>query len=252
MIPELSLNFDIGRCVSQSLRQDNLAVSHGHIDHMAGLAYYVCTRQFYGMPAPRIFLPDFLLDPVDDLLRLWERIQGFEIAATLLPMTPGTPLALRRDLFIEALPVQHRLPAYGYVVSTKRTKLKPEFVGLPQQEIVRLKADGQTELFYEQVHPLVGYSGDTLIDAIDQHPVFYRCKYLILEATFLDERRNGWFRARRGGHVHLDEIVARAARFENQALILIHASQAYRPHEVAALIDERCPPALRGRVHILR
>jgi ribonuclease Z len=54
--------------------------------------------------------------------------------------------------------------------------------------------------------------------------------------------------ARAGCHIHLDELIERADRFENRHVVVMHVSQVYRPDEVATILDRRVPPALRARM----
>jgi len=54
--------------------------------------------------------------------------------------------------------------------------------------------------------------------------------------------------ARAGCHIHLDEILERADRFQNQHLVLMHLSQLYRPEEVPRILDARVPAELRARI----
>ena len=51
-------------------------------------------------------------------------------------------------------------------------------------------------------------------------------------------------------HTHLDEILARADKFQNEALVLMHFSQAYGPERVHDIIRQRVPPALLERVRV--
>ncbi|MCA9519573.1 MAG: MBL fold metallo-hydrolase [Myxococcales bacterium] len=249
-VPQLNLNLDIGRCPAAALRLDHLAVSHGHPDHLAGLPYYVVTRQFYGMKPPTIFLPHFLIDPIQRLLALWSEIQGFELQADLVGVEAGQRYPFRRDLLLEPLAVQHSIDAFGYVVYTRRQKLRPEFQGLPQSDIVALKRSG-AELVYEQLTPILGFTGDTQIEGVLAHSAFLECEVLVIEATFLDERRDGPERARAGGHIHLDELVEHSARFANKALVLIHFSQAYAPEEIPGIVAAKCPSAFAERLRLL-
>ena len=53
---------------------------------------------------------------------------------------------------------------------------------------------------------------------------------LLLECSFLfPEDRD---RAREYAHIHLDDILARVERFENEAVVLTHFSQRYSPEEI--------------------
>src|SRR5262249_29187701 len=47
--PELDIAFDMGVCPRSALASRYVAVSHGHMDHIGGLAYYCSQRKFQGM-----------------------------------------------------------------------------------------------------------------------------------------------------------------------------------------------------------
>ena len=72
---------------------------------------------------------------------------------------------------------------------------------------------------------------------------------LILECTFIDSKRTVQD-AQERSHIHLDEIFARADLFQNEALVLMHFSQAYSPDEVHAVIQARVPEVLRERLRV--
>ena len=57
--------------------------------------------------------------------------------------------------------------------------------------------------------------------------------------------------ARAKGHVHLDEVIARADLFQNERIVFTHFSQRYSPADVHAIVDRRLPASLRGRVTVL-
>lgn len=56
--------------------------------------------------------------------------------------------------------------------------------------------------------------------------------------------------ARKKCHIHLDEILERAGRFQNQHLVLMHFSQIYRPEDVHRIIKSRVGGELSGRVKV--
>ena len=47
-MPQLGVCFDIGKAPEQVIPIDNILLTHGHIDHAAGIAYYLSHRQFCG------------------------------------------------------------------------------------------------------------------------------------------------------------------------------------------------------------
>ena len=68
---------------------------------------------------------------------------------------------------------------------------------------------------------------------------------LLLECSFLlPEDRD---RAREYAHIHLDDILERAERFENEAIVLTHFSQRYTPDEIRKELSA-LPEALARRV----
>jgi ribonuclease Z len=54
-------------------------------------------------------------------------------------------------------------------------------------------------------------------------------------------------RARKYEHIHLEDILEHAERFENEAIVLTHFSQRYRPEEIRGALSD-LPSALAGRV----
>ena len=82
---------------------------------------------------------------------------------------------------------------------------------------------------------------------LDNQPELYRARVLILECTFLDQRKS--LRAARAGcHIHLDELIERADAFGNEQLVLMHFSQMYQPHEIDQILRDRCPDSLYQRI----
>src|SRR5689334_16760214 len=70
-VPELNVCFDIGRCPYFALTSDIVCISHGHMDHLAGLPYYLSQRFFQGMKPGTVLVPRELERPLDNLLRCW-------------------------------------------------------------------------------------------------------------------------------------------------------------------------------------
>src|ERR687893_795942 len=95
-VPELNGCFDIGRCPYFALTSDIVCISHGHMDHLAGLPYYLSQRYFQGMKAGTILLPRELEAPVDRMLRCWRDVERQGTPYQLVPMMPGQLHELRR------------------------------------------------------------------------------------------------------------------------------------------------------------
>jgi hypothetical protein len=52
------------------------------------------------------------------------------------------------------------------------------------------------------------------------------------------------------GHTHLDDLVERADKFQNELIILGHFSTRYSDRQVKSAIDKRLPERLKPRVKL--
>jgi len=193
-----------------------------------------------------VFLPAEIETPILRALKAMAEMQRYDLAIETVPMKAGDVVPMRGDLSVRAFQTHHVVPSLGYSLLRKIKKLKPEFKGLPGHEIATRKHAGEN-LFEIIERTELSYCTDTLIQALDNNPELFQSRVLVLEATFLDERKSIQL-ARAGCHIHLDEILERADRFENEALVLMHFSQLYKPREVIKILDARCPATLRDRI----
>src|SRR5262249_14405116 len=77
--------------------------------------------------------------------------------------------------------------------------------------------------------PLLAYPGDCGEEIFDAVPQLFEARVLLIECSFLfPEDRD---RAREYAHIHVDDLLARANLFHNEAIVLTHFSQRYRPEE---------------------
>jgi hypothetical protein len=138
--------------------------------------------------------------------------------------------------------------ASSIVVAMKKMKLKEEFLGLPGPQIRDLKFQG-VEITREIRTPLVAYTGDTNPEGLDKNPDFFKAKILIAEMSFVrpNHKRS---KVHKFGHMHLDDFVERADRFENELIICGHASTRYHPDEIRRVVDAKLPSPLRERLRL--
>jgi ribonuclease Z len=52
------------------------------------------------------------------------------------------------------------------------------------------------------------------------------------------------------GHTHLDDILDRAGRFENEVIIASHFSTRLHPEQIQRVVEKRLPDSLRGRLKV--
>ena len=246
-VPELGLVLDAGASPRSSGGIDTILLSHGHVDHAGALPALLGIRALHGkLKPPRVVMPAEIVDDLRAGLDALSRLQRFPLDIDAIGMRPGDEVALRGDLLVRAVRTFHPVPSLGYVIVRRVAKLRPELVGLSGPDIAARRRAGE-DVTYPEDRLELAYATDTLATALDHAPALLRARVLIVECTFLDERKP-IADARAGCHIHLDELIERADRFENEHVVLMHFSQLYRPDEIAALLDRRVPPALRRRL----
>jgi ribonuclease Z len=95
----------------------------------------------------------------------------------------------------------------------------------------------------------VAYTGDTSPEGLDGYPPVFQAKVLITELSFVrpSHRRE---KIHKYGHMHLDDFVERADRFENELIVCGHLSTRYNGPEVRRIVEAKLPPRLRDRVRL--
>lgn len=246
-VPELGLVLDAGASPRSFAGLDTWLVSHGHVDHIGALPALLGIRALSGKTKPpRVVMPIEIVDDLTAALASLTKLQRWPLAIEAIGMAPGDELELRGDLIVRAVRTFHPVPSLGYVIVRRVAKLRPELRGLPGPEIAARRRAGEHVSDHEDRLELA-YATDTLVSVLDHSPELLRCRVLIIECTFLDDRKS-LEAARAGCHIHLDELIERADRFANEHIVMMHCSQLYRPDEVAAILDARVPPALRRRI----
>ena len=232
-VPELDVCFDIGRSPYFALTSNTICITHGHMDHLAGLAYYLSQRNFQGMKSGTVLLPRELAGPTDLMLRCWRDVEKQGTPYTLIPMTPNS---------------HHGGCCLGYSLISVREKLKQEFMGVPGPELAALRKKG-VEIQYRLEVPLVTYLGDTTAGPVFDHPDVQKAEILITECTFFDPTHKQ--RAKVGKHLHLDDLVAILPKLKNQHLVITHVSRRISVRRARNLLRKRVGEERMKNIHFL-
>jgi ribonuclease Z len=226
----LQLLVDAGEGVHLALRSDVfapsiVAITHGHSDHVLGLAGLAGARRFGKGATTK---PWTVLYPAgspgvaaarDLIAALW---RGVEFPITWTEMKSGEMQRLSQHRAIEAFGVQHVAgePAVGYRVLETRRRLKAEFGAMPEPEIERLaRTRGRDPVMEEYTHVLFVHSGDAMPIEVG---LTRGADLLVHDATFLssDERRDPI-------HATTEEVLHVAREADVRTLVINHLSVRY-------------------------
>jgi ribonuclease Z len=96
--------------------------------------------------------------------------------------------------------------------------------------------------------PEVAFTGDTTAECFDNPGMddVFKAKLLIVEMTFLDDTVTVEH-ARERGHMHIADFVARAHKFQNEAILFVHFSSRYSVATIQNAIANYLPPSLAAR-----
>jgi len=234
-VPELRLAIDVGRGPASLIRCDHLALTHTHMDHAGGVPYLLALRQLYGMKLPTLYVPAQMAAAMTAMLRAWEPVQRYSIMPPIVAVEPGERYPIGRDVWIEPFRTYHPVPSNGYIVGRNKKKLRPELAGVSGFELVERKRKGEViELSVSE--KVLSVTGDTLPEVLDMQPQLLEAETVLIECTFLDERKK-LVDARAGGHVHMNELMPRAELFAGKRVVLSHFSQIYSDAEIPALLE---------------
>jgi len=247
-MPQLDVCFDVGKAPDQIIPINNVLLTHGHMDHAAGFAYYLSQRNFCGISAGTILAPDNLLPPIRQIIDAWSKLDGNKIPTKLIGVKAGDEYQIKPNLIARAFPTKHSRGSIGFTIIEKRKKLKPEYTSLTGPQIVELKKQG-IEIDYPLEFPIVTYLGDTQYVDFSQLDYIVNSKILIAECTFYEGEHTT--RAEAGKHMHVDELVTLLTNLNNEHIIITHTTQRTPMSEIRRILKKTMPKNKYDKITIL-
>lgn len=247
-MPQLDVCFDIGKAPDQLISINHILLTHGHMDHAAGIAYYLSHRKFNGMSEGTVLTPPNTVKPIQQILNAWGRLDGNRIPVNLVAVEPGNEYPIKPNQIARVFPTKHSYQSVGFSVIETRKKLKAEYQGLTGPQIVELKKQGVTIENPIEI-PLVSYLGDTSYADYSQLDYVSKSKILIAECTFFENEHIG--RAEAGKHMHIDEFGPLMERMENETILITHLTHRTSVLDARKMLGKRLPAEVFKKVIIL-
>ncbi len=248
-VPALKLVLDMGRCSRTAAQHPLVLLSHGHIDHMGGVAHHAARRSMMSMSEGVYLVPKAVAPAVEAFFNAAGALDGQTIARRIVPLEPGEEFSLGKNRWVRPFETFHRVASQGYTIWERRHRLREEFRGKEPAELGALRRQGVP---IEDAHevPILSFTGDTRIEVLERCEELQRTETLVLETTFLDARVSV-DEARAMGHIHLNEVASRSDLLPTADVVFTHFSARYSAADIASLIEQALPEGVRERVRIL-
>lgn len=246
--PELDCVFDIGKCPREALAVNHVLMTHGHMDHIAGLPYYFAQRDFQGIADGMALVPADLVGPLEDLMAAWGRVEGHVPPHRFQGISPGEDFEVRRGLIVRAFPTRHLANSLGFSIIDVRQKLKSEYLELTGPQIVELKKKG-VQITDRVEYPLAVYLGDTAKADYASLPYVADAKALLIECTFFDPDHLS--RARAGKHLHVIDLPEVLEGMRCEHIIIVHVTRRTNMAMARKALRKALPPSILDRVTFL-
>lgn len=246
--PEYNVSFDVGRAPREIIPIENVCLSHGHMDHAAGIAYYLSQRSFLGAPPGRVIVHRDLAQSFQKLMDIWGDIEGHPSPGQFLGVEHLEDVPIRRGLLLRAFTVNHGASAMGFSLIEVRRKLKAEFHGRSGPQLVDLKRQG---VAIEQTVEitLLTYTGDTAVGRFLDLDFVQSSRALIIECTFFEAEHRS--RACAGRHIHVDDLPKILEAAPEAKILLTHVSRRTDVRLAKRIFDHTVKPEDRHRVSFL-
>lgn len=194
-VPELDVALDVGRLTPALAERSVVLLTHGHLDHLAGvLAYFNVRARLHPGEPTRVLGPPEVVGPLRQALAFMPGMESvrrrMQLDEVVQPACPEQRVPLAHG---QAVPFEldHGVPGLGWRL------FRP---GAPR--------------------PLLVYGGDSATTVYERDPGLLDADIALVECTFVEPNRR--VAARLSGHAHILDWLELAPRLSADYLVLAH------------------------------
>ena len=173
--PQLNITFDAGKLSPLAAAQDNILISHGHMDHIGSLHFGHSSRKLNNNMKPRVIvMPEQCIEPCKHIAAAFSEMNCGRNSGNIRPlehMVNTTIISCEKidtnknmmDLintgshYVKSIHMDHKVKSFGYIVYRKSQRLNPEYNKLSGKEIKQLKETG-INITYETIKFLTNHN----------------------------------------------------------------------------------------------
>ncbi|MHC4610484.1 MAG: MBL fold metallo-hydrolase, partial [Planctomycetota bacterium] len=189
-----------------------------------------------------------LAAPISGMMHSWVALEGQQTPYEIVPLEPDQQIEIKNNIHLRAIEVSHAAGSLAYGIVERRSKLRPEYLDLPQERLRALKSEG-VQITRSMEIPLVAYTGDTEFGPYLFRDEFSNAKIVICECTFFEPDHQG--RAKVGKHLHVEDLAKLLEVWQAEAVVMIHLSRRTNLLSARELLLSAIGREQAARVHFL-
>jgi len=241
-IQEMKVMLDCG--VPNNWVPDHVFITHGHSDHSKEIPNTIVQLSSFKNQQQKkvnIYAPiemvEYIRNYIDAFYIMSKNNPTHKVHSkyNLIPVEANTRIQIIiRNIkhIVEIIKCFHTVPCVGYGFIEIRKRLKQEYHGLTQQEIVTIKKSG-IEIQEEYEYPLFCYLGDTndwVFTNGETSEILKKYSVIMSECSFISEDQIT--QAKKKKHIYIENIDEIIKNNLNKTFILYHFSDRYEEQDL--------------------